>query len=301
MKILMLAFLLLISSSRITSTVGLRGGIPHRLADLIRAAECLRSARRLLSVPLSRGAGPSTPDRCATAAASARPHPRCELSAMRSMRVVCAGGLRPAGNVTKDDRPGSKSANYRVDDRALSGCEAGVSVGSALWRFAARFGPGLWPGPRRQARWAGRGFQGQRRAAGASRAAGCEAPLRLEEPARTMRGVPARWLWHSFGDWRTLREGDRPAVVLAGAAAGYGGDRGRPVTGVPCAAAAASTGLASEGRGESCRPATARPPGEPRPPTAGHPDRSYPLIPCVRRRCLWPGPSGPARRRRALD
>jgi hypothetical protein len=55
-------------------------------------------------------------------------------------------------------------------------------------------GPGLWPGPRRQARWAGRGLRGQRRAAGASRVAGCEAPLRPEGPARTMRGVPARWL-----------------------------------------------------------------------------------------------------------
>ncbi len=54
------------------------------------------------------------------------------------MKIVCAGGLRPAGNVTRDGRPGSKSAIYRVDDRALSGCEAGVSVGSALWRFAAR-------------------------------------------------------------------------------------------------------------------------------------------------------------------
>jgi hypothetical protein len=53
-------------------------------------------------------------------------------------------------------------------------------------------GPGLWPGPRRQARWAGRGLQGQRRAAGASRTAGCEAPLRLEGPARIMRGVPSR-------------------------------------------------------------------------------------------------------------
>src|SRR5271155_2764432 len=47
-------------------------------------------------------------------------------------------GLRPAGNVTRDGRPGSKSAIYRVEDRALSGCEAGVSVGSGLWRFAAR-------------------------------------------------------------------------------------------------------------------------------------------------------------------
>ena len=44
---------------------------------------------------------------------------------------------------------------------------------------ACSVGPGLWPGPRRQARWAGRGLQGQRRAEDASRAAGCEAPLRL--------------------------------------------------------------------------------------------------------------------------
>ena len=46
-------------------------------------------------------------------------------------------GLRPARNVTRDGKPGSKSAIYRVGDRALSGCEAAVSVGSALWRFAA--------------------------------------------------------------------------------------------------------------------------------------------------------------------
>jgi hypothetical protein len=38
---------------------------------------------------------------------------------------------------------------------------------------------------------------------------------------------------------RTWRDDDGLVVVLAGAAAGYGGDRGRPVTGVPCAAAAA--------------------------------------------------------------
>jgi len=32
----------------------------------------------------------------------------------------------------------------------------------------APIGPGLWPGPRHQARWAGRGLQRQRRAAGAA-------------------------------------------------------------------------------------------------------------------------------------
>ena len=40
-------------------------------------------------------------------------------------------------------------------------------------------------------------------------------------------------------DRRTQRERVGLVVVLAGAAAGYGGDRTRPVTGVPCAAAAA--------------------------------------------------------------
>jgi len=29
--------------------------------------------------------------------------------------------------------------------------------------------------------------------------------LRLEEPARTMRGVPARWVWPSSGDRRIRR------------------------------------------------------------------------------------------------
>ena len=74
-----------------------------------------------------------------------------------------------------------------------------------------------------------------------------------------MRGVPARWLSHLHGFRRTWREGDGLAVVLAGAAAGYGGNRRRPVTGPPCAAAAALR-HASEGRGENCHPATASPP-----------------------------------------
>ena len=63
--------------------------------------------------------------------------------------------------------------------------------------------------------------------------------MTLEGPTRTMRGVPARWLGHSHGFRRTRRERVGLAVVLAGAAAGYGGNRRRPVTGAPCAAAAA--------------------------------------------------------------
>ena len=48
-------------------------------------------------------------------------------------------------------------------------------------------------------------------------------------------------------------------VALAVAAAGYGGDRRRPVTGGAVRGSRRAVGLASEGRGESCRPATARP------------------------------------------
>jgi hypothetical protein len=68
-------------------------------------------------------------------------------------------------------------------------------------------------------------------------------------------------------------------VVLAGAAAGCGGVRRRPVTGGAVRGSRRAVGLATEGRGESCRPATARPPGEPRPPTAGYPGRSFPRLP----------------------
>ena len=57
-------------------------------------------------------------------------------------------------------------------------------------------GPGLWPGPRRQARWAGRGL---RRSRVGPEDRFCEAvrndlrvPLTPEGPARIMRGVPAR-------------------------------------------------------------------------------------------------------------
>jgi hypothetical protein len=71
--------------------------------------------------------------------------------------------------------------------------------GNCLIRLSvcrACFGPGLWPGPCRQARWAGRGL---RRSRAGPEGRFCEAvrndlrvPLTLEGPAQTMRGVPAR-------------------------------------------------------------------------------------------------------------
>ena len=57
---------------------------------------------------------------------------------------------------------------------------------------ALRAWPLAWPlpsGPLGRQR-----LRGQRRAEGASRVAGCGAPLRLEGPTRTMRGVPPRSL-----------------------------------------------------------------------------------------------------------
>ena len=43
-------------------------------------------------------------------------------------------------------------------------------------------------------------------------------------------------------------------VVLAGAAAGYGGDRRRPVTGAAVRGSRRAVGLSSEGRGEKLPP-----------------------------------------------
>jgi hypothetical protein len=183
-----------------------------------------------------------------------------------------------------------------------------IAHGSSLIGIEVRrapCGPGLWPGPRCQARWAGRGLRRSRvgpedRFCGAVRN-DLRVPLTLEGPARTMRGVPphrcdiftapgafganaSAWSWC----WRA-RQRDT---------AGTAGGRS---PGMPRAAARRAVGLASEGRGESYRPATARPLGGPWPPTAGHPGRSFLSTARARPRCSRPGPSGPARRRRALD
>ena len=66
-------------------------------------------------------------------------------------------------------------------------------------------------------------------------------------------------------------------MVLAGAAAGYGGDRRRPVTGGAVRGSRRAVGLPSEGRGEKLPPRNGETPGEPRLPTAGHLGRSIPL------------------------
>jgi len=78
-----------------------------------------------------------------------------------------------------------------------------------------------------------------------------------------------------------------------------GGDRLRPVPGQPCAAARRAVGLPPEGRGESCRPATASP-RRPLPLITGHPAAL--LSPgCSRQLALPVLAVGVARRRCALE
>jgi hypothetical protein len=69
-----------------------------------------------------------------------------------------------------------------------------------------------------------------------------------------MRGVPAQSLSHLHGFRRIWRERDGPPGVLAGAAAGYGEDRRRPVTGAAVSGSRRAVGLAPEGRGEAAAP-----------------------------------------------
>jgi hypothetical protein len=164
-------------------------------------------------------------------------------------------------------------------------------------RFAAcASGLAFRPGPCRQARLGWQRLQGQQRAAGASRVAGCEALLRLEGPARTMRGVPppAAVTFPGVGAcgacltvWSS-RTG-AAAGVTAGTACGRS-------PGPPGAAARRAAGLPPGGRDGSCRPAYGASPG----PDPGRPRRRTlafisPAISRARYSCSTSRPSGPAR------
>ncbi len=82
----------------------------------------------------------------------------------------------------------------------------------------------------------------------------------------------------------------------------YGGDWLRPVPGKLCAAAAAPVGLPPGRARAMLPPRDGAPPGEPEPLTAGHPGVSLsPSVACVRPSLLTAWPSGPARRRSALE
>ena len=166
-------------------------------------------------------------------------------------------------------------------------------------------GPGLWPGPRRQARWAGRGL---RRSRAGPEDRFCEAVRNDLRVPLTLEGQPGQCaaFRHRRCDIFTApgapgAEADHLVVVLARAATRYGRDRRRPVTGVPCAGCRRAVGLASEGRGERPAPQRRDPrlnPGRLRPVTlAAHPlsvARVRPLL-------FTAKAAGPARRRCSLD
>jgi hypothetical protein len=123
---------------------------------------------------------------------------------------------------------------------------------------ALRAWPPAWPSP--SGPLGRQRLRGQRHAAGVSRAAGCEAPLRPEGPPRTMRGIPAPCWWLS-GDGATNSMLTAWSSRRGAVPGRYGGHRRRPVTGPPGAAARRAEGLPPEGRDESCRTAYGAWPG----------------------------------------
>ena len=165
----------------------------------------------------------------------------------------------------------------------------------------ARFGPGLWPGPRRQARWAGRGLQGQRRAEGASRAAGCGAPVEAggASPDNARRSGPV-----------VVTSSRRSAHLARACRPGRGaGERGsgirrgpqRPVTGCRARQPPRRRTCGRRTRREAAAPQRRVPgvnPGRLRRVTlAAHSLSTARVHP----RCSRPGRSGLARRRCALE
>ena len=173
----------------------------------------------------------------------------------------------------------------------------------------ARIGPGLRPGPCRQARWAGRGLRRSRvgpeeRFCGAVRNA-LRVPLTLEGLARTMCGVPAplavtssRFSVHSAHGDRPgqLVDAHDPRRVTAGCGAARCGASARR------AAARDRCAPAQEGVGQAAPPPAARVPNTLRCPPRHFPARlRLPCLSCASFACRRPGPVGLARRRCSLD
>jgi hypothetical protein len=172
------------------------------------------------------------------------------------------------------------------------------------------FGPGLWPGPRRQARWAGRGL---RRSRVGPDDRFCDAvrndhrvPLTLEGPARTMRGAPALWLSPFIRRLAHLARDDRPGPLAERVTHGAlrrGAGCGR-VRGVGAAGSGPRRcAIAQEEVGQAAPPPAARVPTNRLAATAQHSPRAFTLCVLVPRiiRESRPGPAGLARRRCALE
>ena len=167
-----------------------------------------------------------------------------------------------------------------------------------------RFGPGLRPGPRRQARWVPLGSGAQGRVPKILSAKRLErifgVPLTLEGPTWTMRGVPAPVAVIFRTAIGVLGASVTAWTCSRGASSGRdGGDRLRPVPGQQCAAARRAVGLPPEGRGEAAAQQR-RAPRRPLPLITGpRPPSSPRLLASAREARSWP--SGPARRRCALE
>jgi hypothetical protein len=103
-----------------------------------------------------------------------------------------------------------------------------------------------------------------------------------------------------YGDEAHLARARRPGRGAGGRGRGYGGTAGgrSPEGGVR--GSRHVVGLASEGRGESCRPQRRDSRGA-RPSTASHPGRSFPSVAPARPRCSRPRTARLARRRCTLE
>jgi hypothetical protein len=85
----------------------------------------------------------------------------------------------------------------------------------------APIGPGLWPGPRRQARWAGRGLQGQRRVPRSGMRSTVEAGGASPDNAR--RSAPGAYDIHPAAGARGACRPARPSSRSASPTVRYGG------------------------------------------------------------------------------